>query len=388
MTVNPLNRRFAMIATCAMAALQAAPAWAEDTIKVGLVAEMSGPFSEFGKQMEAGIKLYQKHHGDTVAGKKVVVLTKDVGGPNPELAKRVATELIVRDKVQVLAGFGFTPNALSVAPLATQAKLPMLVMNAAASGLTAKSPYMLRTSFSYEHIVPPIAQWSYRQGVRKAYVLVADYAPGHDAEQAFIKAFTEAGGEIVGKLRTPVMTVDFAAYMQRIKDAKPDAVFTFVNAGDVAPALMKEFREKGLHEAGIKLIGTGDIVFESAFDAIGDKGLGVVTSYPYSMSHVSTLNQQFVQGFKQMAVGSSRPTIMAVSAYDAMAALYAALQKTGGKADGATLMEAFRNLSWESPRGSVRLDAQSRDIMQTNYIRRYEKQGTGFANVEIDKVAP
>lgn len=387
--MNQINRRLAIAALCAVGALQAAPALAQDTIKVGLVAEMSGPFADFGRQMEAGIRLYQKQHGDTVAGKKVVVITKDVGGPNPELAKRLATELIVREKVQLLAGFGFTPNALSVAPLATQAKVPMLVMNAASSGLTAKSPYMLRTSFGYDQIVPPIAQWARKEGVRKAYVLVADYAPGHDAEAAFIQAFKTAGGEIVGTVRTPVMTVDFAPYIQRIKDTQPDALFTFVNAGDVAPALMKEFRDKGLHDAGIRLIGTGDIVFESALDAIGDKALGVVTSYPYSMRHASPLNAQFVAGFQQQAPATSnRPTIMAVSAYDGMAALYAALKKTGGQADGATLMEAFKDLAWESPRGPVRLDARTRDIVQTNYIRRYEKVGAEFGNTEIGKVAP
>ena len=378
-----ISRRSLLALSGIAAALAAAPVHAQEVVKIGMVAEMSGPFADFGKQMQAGIALYQKQHGDTVAGKKVVIVTKDVGGPNPELAKRLATELLVRDKVQVLTGFGFTPNALSVAPLATQAKTPMVVMNAAASGLTAKSPYMLRTSFSYERIVPPIAQWAYQQGLRKIYVLVSDYAPGHDAEEAFVKSFTALGGEVVGKVRTPVMTVDFAPYVQRIKDAKPDALFTFVNAGDVAPALMKEFREKGLHEAGIKMIGTGDIVFESAMPAIGDKGLGVVTSYPYSMQHPSALNKQFVQGLQPL-----RPTIMAASAYDAMAAIYGALKKTGGKATGPELMEAFKNLSWESPRGPVKLDADTRDLVQSNYIRRYEKVGSDYGNIEFATVAP
>ena len=381
--MSAISRRSLLALSAMAAALAAAPVHAQEVVKIGMVAEMSGPFADFGKQMQAGIALYQKQHGDTVAGKKVVIVTKDVGGPNPELAKRLATELLVRDKVQVLTGFGFTPNALSVAPLATQAKTPMVVMNAAASGLTAKSPYMLRTSFSYERIVPPIAQWAYQQGLRKIYVLVSDYAPGHDAEEAFVKSFTALGGEVVGKVRTPVMTVDFAPYVQRIKDAKPDALFTFVNAGDVAPALMKEFREKGLHEAGIKMIGTGDIVFESAMPAIGDKGLGVVTSYPYSMQHPSALNKQFVQGLQPL-----RPTIMAASAYDAMAAIYGALKKTGGKATGPELMEAFKNLSWESPRGPVKLDADTRDLVQSNYIRRYEKVGSEYGNIEFATVAP
>lgn len=377
------SRRSVLVISGLTAALAGVQAQAQEVVKIGMVAEMSGPFADFGRQMQAGIALYQKQHGDTVAGKKIVVITKDVGGPNPELAKRLATELLVREKVQVLTGFGFTPNALAVAPLATQSKTPMVVMNAAASGLTAKSPYMLRTSFSYEHIVPPIAQWAFKQGMRKAYVLVSDYAPGHDAEEAFIKSFTALGGEIVGKVRTPVMTVDFAPYVQRIKDAKPDAMFTFVNAGDVAPALMKEFREKGLDAAGIKMIGTGDIVFESAIPAMGDRALGVVTSYPYSMQHSSTLNREFVQGLQPM-----RPTIMATSAYDAMAAIYGALKKTGGKASGPELMQAFKSLSWESPRGPVKLDANTRDLVQSNYIRRYEKIGADYGNIEFATIAP
>lgn len=382
------TRRHVLALTAAAAATWVVPnANAQEVFKLGLVAEMSGPFADFGRQMQAGIRLYQKQHGYTVAGRRVVVVTKDVGGPNPELAKRLATELLVRDKVHALAGFGFTPNALSVAPLATQAKVPMLVMNAAASGLTSKSPYMLRTSFSYENIVPPIAQWAYKQGVRKAYVLVADYAPGHDAEAAFVKAFTALGGEIVGNVRTPVTTVDFAPYVQRIKDTAPQALFTFVNAGDVSPALMKEFRAKGLDQAGIRLIGTGDIVFESAMPAIADRGLGVVTSYPYSMQHDSALNRSFIKGLAEIDP-QLKPTIMAIAAYDAMAALYGALKARNGHASGPDLMEAFKGLEWESPRGNIRLDAQTRDIVQTNYIRRYEAVPGGFGNVEFTSVKP
>src|SRR5437868_543227 len=284
-SVSRLSRR-GLLAACAFT-LAAPAAFAQDTVRVGLIAEMSGPFAEFGKQMEAGIRIYQKQFGDSVAGKRVEVIVKDVAGPNPELAKRLAQELVVRDKVQLLAGFGFTPNALSVAPIATQAKVPMIVMNAAAADLTAKSPYMVRTSFSYPDVVPPIAQWAIKNGSKKAYVIVADYAPGHDAEAAFLAAYKKAGGEILGSVRTPMMTLDFSPYMQRVKDAKPDVLFAFVNGGDVAPAFIKEFREKGLPEAGAKLIGTGDIVDEAIIEVIGDRALDITTVYPYSMHHKS-----------------------------------------------------------------------------------------------------
>lgn len=365
--------------------LAAAPAaFAQETVRVGLIAEMSGPFAEFGKQMETGIKVYQEQFGESVAGKRVEVIVKDVAGPNPELAKRLATELVTRDKVQVLAGFGFTPNALAVAPIATQAKVPMVVMNAAAADLTAKSPYMVRTSFSYPDVVPPIAEWAIKNGSKKAYVIVADYAPGHDAEAAFVGAYKKAGGEIVGSVRTPMMTLDFAPYMQRVKDAKPDVLFAFVNGGDVAPAFVKEFREKGLPEAGIKLIGTGDIVDEEIVDVIGDRGLGITTVYPYSMSHKSELNARYVRDFKALRDAKARPTIMSVAAYDGMAAIYAALKKTHGNADGATLIEAFRGVQFESPRGVVSIDPKTRDIVQDEYIRRVEKVGGTLVNTEFE----
>ncbi|WP_070401231.1 ABC transporter substrate-binding protein [Hydrogenophaga sp. PML113] len=371
--------------------LAAAPAaFAQDIVRVGVIAEMSGPFAEFGKQMQAGIRAYQKMHGDSVAGKRVEVVIKDVGGPNPDAAKRIATELVVREKVNVLAGFGFTPNALAVAPIATQAKVPMIVMNAAAGGLTAKSPYMVRTSFHYPETVPPIAQWAIQQGAKKAYVIVADYSPGHDAEAAFIAAFKKAGGEIVGSVRTPLMTLDFAPYMQRVKDARPDVLFSFVNGGDVAPAFIKEYRDKGLPEAGIQLIGTGDIVDEALVEAIGERGVGITTVYPYSMHHKSALNERFVREFKAQRDAKSRPTIMGVAAYDGMAALYAALAKTGGKADGPTLIAALAGLKIDSPRGSLTIDKNSRDVVHDQYIRRFEKQDGAYYNVEFEtfKAAP
>ena len=372
-----------LVAVCTVA-LTTHAAFAQDTVRVGLIAEMSGSFAEFGKQMEAGIKVFQQQHGETVAGKRVEVIMKDVGGPNPELAKRLATELVTRDKVQVLAGFGFTPNALSVAPIATRAKVPMVVMNAAAANLTAKSPFMVRTSFSYPDVVPPIAQWAVKTGSKKAYVIVADYAPGHDAQAAFFDAYKKAGGEIVGSARTPMVTLDFSPYIQRAKDAKPDVLFVFVNGADVAPAFIKEFRDKGLSDAGIRLIGTGDIVDEAIIEAIGDRALGITTVYPYSMHHKSALNELFVKDFKALRGAKARPTIMAVAAYDGMAALYAALEKTGGNASGQTLINAFRGLKCESPRGLISIDVKTGDIVQDEFIRKVRKVDGTLANIEFE----
>ncbi|MGH8789147.1 MAG: ABC transporter substrate-binding protein [Cupriavidus necator] len=384
-SLSPARR--ALLAACAIG-LSAPAAFAQDAVRVGLILEMSGPFADFGKQMETGIKVYQKQFGETVAGKRIEVIIKDVGGPNPELAKRLAQELVVRDKVQILGGFGFTPNALSVAPIATQAKIPMVVMNAAATGLTAKSPYMVRTSFSYDDIVPPMAQWAVKNGFKKAYVLVADYAPGHDAEAAFIAAYKQAGGEIVGTVRTPVVTLDFSPYMQRVKDAKPDVLFAFVNGGDVAPAFFKEYREKELEQAGIKLIGTGDIVDESAIDVVGDRALDTVTVFPYSLNHKSDVNTRYVQDYKTQRDAKVRPSLMSVSAYDGMAAIYAALKKTNGNTDGQALIEAFKGVRLDSPRGAISIDPTSRDIVQNKYIRRVTRVDNVLGNTEFETFKP
>lgn len=357
---------------------------AEEVVRVGLILEMSGPFADFGKQMETGVKVYQKQYGETVAGKRVEVIVKDVGGPNPEVAKRLAQELIVRDKVQVLGGFGFTPNALAVAPVATQAKVPMVVMNAAASGLPGKSPYMVRTSYGYDDLTPPIATWAAKNGFKKAYVIVSDYAPGHDAEAAFIAAFKKAGGEIVGNVRTPVMTVEFSPFMQRVKDAQPDVLFAFVNGGDISAALIKEYRAKGLDQAGIKLIGTGDIVDDGNLDMIGDRALDTVTVYPYSLTHKSALNTRFIDDYKKIRPGPIRPSIMSITAYDGMALIYEALKKTNGSADGTALVDAMKGLKFESPRGNVSVDANTRDLVQAKYIRRVVKKGNVLENEEFE----
>lgn len=224
---------------------------AADVIKIGMIAEFSGPAAEYGKQMENGMKTYMKQHGDVVAGKKIQIITRDVGGPNPEVAKRLAQELVTRDNVDILAGFGFTPNAMAAAAVATEAKKPMIVMNAASSVVTTKSPYIVRTSMTLPQVSAPMAQWAAKQGIKKVYVVVSDYAPGIDSEEAFKKAFTAAGGQIVDSVRVPLRNPEFAPFIQRIKDAKPEAVFIFIPAGEQSVAFMKSFRERGLAAAGI-----------------------------------------------------------------------------------------------------------------------------------------
>ncbi|MDQ0314716.1 ABC transporter substrate-binding protein [Amorphus orientalis] len=375
-------------ATAAVVLMGTGAGLAQDTVKVGLVGEMSGPFAQFGEQFLGGLKAYQAINGTEAGGKTVEVIIKDVGGPNPDVAKRLAQELIVRDKVDVLTGFGFTPNAAAVAPIATEAKVPMVIMNAAAEGLTQASDYMVRVSFSLPSLVPPMAEWLVEQGHKKAYLIVGDYRPGHDVEKAFLEAFPAAGGEVVGNVRTPLMTVDFAPYMQKVKDTQPDAIFAFVNAGDVMASFLKAYREKGLDEDEIVMAGTGDITFEPSMPAVGDAAEGIVTSYNYSMMHDSELNKRFVEEFHKAAGADVDPSIMGVGGYDAMALIYAALEKTGGDTDGTALVEAMKGMEWESPRGPISIDPETRDIVQNIYLRKVEQVGDKFGNVEFETIEP
>jgi branched-chain amino acid transport system substrate-binding protein len=363
-------------------------AFADDQVRIGLIGSMSGPFAEFGEQFKSGVEAFQKLHGTKVAGKQIKIIFKDVGGPNPDVAKRLAQELIVRDKVDILTGFDFTPNAAAVASIATEAKVPMVVMTAAAENLTAASDYMVRVSYNMSSLVRPMVEWAVEHGKKKAYLLVSDYRPGREVEAEFLKVFPEIGGEVVGDVRTPVMTVDFSPYMQRIKDTHPDMIFGFVNGGDIITSLLKSFQEKGLEADGVSLLGTGDLTDEPYIPVVGDAALGLVTCYPYSMDHDSDLNRTFVKAYMDVRGGKGVPDIMGVSAFDAMAVIYTALEKTGGDTNGSTLIKAMKGMELESPRGPIKIDPQTRDIVQNIYLRRVEKIGDRLGNVEFKTVSP
>jgi branched-chain amino acid transport system substrate-binding protein len=364
----------------------AAPSGATaESIKVGVIAAFSGPFADYGKNIEAGMRTYLKMHGDTYAGRKVEILARDTTGPSPDVAKRLAQELLTREKVDFLAGFGLTPNAMAVAPIATQAKKPMIVMNAASSAITAKSPYVARFSMTLPQVAAPMADWATKNGIKKVYVLVADYAPGIDSEEAFKKAFTAKGGEIVDSVRVPLKNPEFAPFLQRIKDVKPEAVFIFLPAGEQGIAFMKAFNERGLGEAGIKLIATGDLTDDHVLMAMGEPTLGVITTHHYSASHDSPENKAFVKAYGELNRGK-RPNFMAVGGFDGMAAIAEVVKKLGGTIDGDKAMEVLKGLELTSPRGTIKIDPETRDIVQTVYVRRVEKVGTELYNVEFDEI--
>lgn len=374
-----------VLCAAASVALAASAARAEEPIKVGVVASFSGPFADYGKEMEAGIKAYQKLNGDTVAGRKVEVIFRDTTGPLPDVAKRLAQELVVREKVDFLAGFGLTPEALATTDIASQAKKPMVVMNAATSVITAKSPYVARVSMTLAQETAPLGTWAARNGIKRVFTLVSDYGPGIDAENAFKKSFTAAGGTIVDSIRSPLRNPEFAPYLQRIKDARPEAAFFFLPAGEQGIALMKGFQERGLGQAGIKAIATGDITDDHVIDAMGDVALGMITSSHYSAAHDSPENRAFLKAYGEVSGGLGRANFMAVAAYDGMAAIYDVARKLGGRIDGDKAMAILKGWKRESPRGPISIDPETRDIVQTVYIRRVEKRGGHYYNVEFEK---
>lgn len=362
-------------------------AQAADPVKIGLIIPMSGPFASTGQQIEAAVKLYQKTYGDSVAGRKVEVIIKDDGGTQPDVTKRLAQELVGKDKVQVLAGFGLTPLALSAAPVATQAKVPMVVMAAATSTIPTKSTYIVRTGFTLPQVTAPLADWvaAHKElKINSVMTLVADYGPGIDAEKVFASRFTAGGGKVIDSLRTPLQNPDFAPFLQRIKDAKPDAVFMFVPSG-VGAAVMKQFAERGLAKSGIRLICTGDVLDDKDMESIGAAADGVISSHHYSAAHDSPENKAYVAGIAKLA-GGMRANFMSVGGYDGMHVIYEALKKTNGDTDGDKLVAAMKGLSWVSPRGPVSIDPTTRDIIQNVYFRKTEKRKGGWFNVEFDKV--
>jgi branched-chain amino acid transport system substrate-binding protein len=360
-------------------------AYAANDLKVGMILPMSGPFADYGMQILNGARLYIAEHGDKVGDRKINLIVKDDTGVAPEISKRAAQELVVNEKADILAGFGLTPSSFAVAPLSAQAKVPMIIMNAATSVVTEKSPYIVRVSMTLPQNSAPMATWALKNGIKKVYTVVADFGPGHDAEKQFTKTFTEGGGKIVGAVRTPVKSPDFAPFLQKVKDTKPDAVFLFVPAGEQGVAFLKGYKERGLDKDGIKLISTGDLTDEDVLNAMGDPAIGVVTSFHYSEDHKSPENKAYTQAYHK-AHPNVRPNFMSVAGYDGMHLIYSVLKKTNGDATGDRFIAAVKGMSWESPRGPITIDPKTRDIIQNVYIRKVEKVNGVLQNVEIDTI--
>jgi branched-chain amino acid transport system substrate-binding protein len=363
------------------AALALAP-WAHaqgDVVKIGLILPMTGPQASTGRQIDAAVKLWQAQNGNKAGGKTVQVIIKDDAAV-PDTSRRLAQELVVNEKVTVLAGFGVTPAAMATAPIATQGKTPMVVMAAGTSAITQASPFIVRTSFTLPQATVPMADWAIKNGIKKAVSLVADFGPGFDAEKFFDSQFRLNGGEMLDKLRTPLRSPDFAPVLQKVRDLKPDALFVFLPSGQGAQ-FMKQFGERGLDKAGIKLIATGDVTDDDQLNDMGDVALGVINSHHYSAAHPGATNKKFVDAFQ--AANKFRPNFMAVGGYDGMRVIYNALNATKGQG-GEALLNAMKGQLFESPRGPVLIDAQTRDIVQDIYIRKVERKDGQLWNVEFD----
>ncbi len=380
-----MNKRHLIALTAAsLIGLGLSTAHAQDnTFKVGLLLPMTGPFASTGKQMEAGARLYLAQNGDTVAGKKIELILKD-DTSTPDVTKRLAQEMVVNQKVNVLAGFGLTPLAFATAPVATQSKTPMVVMAAATSSITQASPYIVRSSFTVPQVVTALADWAYKNNIKKVVSLVTDYGPGVDSEKFFKDTFIANGGVVVETLRVPLRNPDFAPFLQKVRDAKPDALFAFVPAG-VGTALMKQFTERGLDKAGIKVIAEGSVTDDDILNDMGEVALGLVTAHHYSAAHNSPQNKKFVEAFAK-ANNGMRPNFMAVGAYDGMRVIVEALKATQGKGDGDALLAAMKGQIFESPRGPMFIDAQTRDVVHNIYIRKVERKNGQLYNTEIETI--
>jgi branched-chain amino acid transport system substrate-binding protein len=378
------NVRLALAAVAALL-LGSAAADAQGTIKIGMINVYSGQFADAGIQMDNGAKTYMQQHGDTVAGKKIEIIRKDVGGVAPDVAKRLAQELVVRDKVDILAGFLLTPNALAASDVSAEAKKFMVIMNAATSIIITKSPYSVRTSVTLPQVAHTFGTWAATKGgVKKSYTMVTDYGPGHDFERAFTQGFRTSGGEIIGSVRFPVANPDFSAFVQRAKDLNPESIMIFIPGGAQPAALGKAFAERGIDLNKTKVLGSGETTAEQALKSMGDSALGIITAWHYEYTDKNPKNVAFVKAFNDMH--KRNPDFFSSGGYDGMHVIYEALKKTNGDADAAKLIAAAKGMKWDSIRGPMSIDPETRDVVQTIYIRRVQKVGGELMNVPFDKI--
>lgn len=376
-------RRSAFLVAASIAAVFAATtAHAQDTIKIGLVQSMSGTLAAVGKQVLAGARLYMQIHGDTVAGRKIQLIVKD-DTTTPDVARRLAQDLIVNDKVDIL-GVGITPASLAIAPLVTEAKVPTVIMVSGTAAVIDRSPMFVRVSFTLGQQSAVMGEWAHKNGIGKVAIVQSDWAPGAEAAAVFTEYFTRAGGRITETLKVPLNNPDFSPFIQRAADSKPEGLFVFIPTGQ-AGIFARQFIERGLHKSGIKLIGTGDLTDDDDLPGMGDAMLGVVTAGIYSASHDSPANKAYVDAMRK-ANNGLRPNFISLGGYDGMHAIYEALRKTGGKTDGPALIAAMKGLTWESPRGQITIDADTREIVQNIYLRRVERVNGELYNTEFETI--
>jgi branched-chain amino acid transport system substrate-binding protein len=372
------------VVIAAFAAIIMGSAAHADTIKVGVVGPFSGPFALQGKNFKAGIDAYMAVNGTTVGDDTIEVIYRDLPAPDPAQSKALAQELVVKERVQYLTGFYFTPDAMAVTPILKQANVPLVIMNAATSAIVTKSPFVVRTSFTTWQTSTPIAKVAHEAGVAKVISVVSDYGPGVDAENAFKAAFEKEGGQVVEAIRIPLSTNDFSPIMQRIKDSGAQGVFAFLPSGPTTLGFVKAYNENGLKGAGIKFFAPGDLTQESDLPALGEAALGIQTTFHYAVSHDSPENKAFVAAASKAIGNPAELSFPSVGAFDGMNVIYKMIEATGGEQDAEKAVDAVKGLSWTSPRGPVSIDPESRHITQNIYLREVTKADDGtYYNKEI-----
>jgi branched-chain amino acid transport system substrate-binding protein len=353
-------------------------------IKIGVVLSYSGGDNVIlGKMADAAFAAYMKQHGDTIAGRKVELIKRDDTGIAPEVATRLAQELIVQEHVDLLIGASYTPNAIAMGAVSTKAKVPYFIVNAATSNIFKTNPYTARFGFTTGQISQPFANWAYKNGAKTAYAVFQDYGPGIDAGTTFEKTFTAAGGKVLGESRMPLDTKDFSAYIQKVKDAKPDVMFLFINATGGGVDFIKALNSSGFDKTAIKFLATGDLVDEAILPTEGDTAMGITTTFTYSAMHDSKMNRDFITAFKAAYGSNQLPTFEAAQAYDAIAAAYKVLEAQKGVIDPDKTMEIVKGMKFESPRGPIEIDPQTRDIIQNVYFRKVERRNGLLGNYEF-----
>lgn len=373
--------RFISAAILAAISTVASSAAIGDTIKVGVIAPFSGPFAIYGKQYQQAIETYVAQNGTAAGEHEIEFIYKDVGGPNPDQSRSLAQELLIRDQVDYLAGFTFTPNALAVAPLIDQSQTPTVIFNAATSSINKESDFFLRTSYTLWQVSAPLAQWAYQQGMRTAATTVSDYGPGIDAENAFRQAFESAGGEVVDAIRMPLSTTDFTPFIQRVRDAAPDAVFTFLPGGPPTFTYTKTYNENGLAQAGIRFLGTAETE-EVNLQSLGDDAIGLTTAYHYSGAHESQANDAFKAKLTEL-FPDAVANWASVGAFDGTHLIYQMVAAAGK--NGPEAVQSVLGLEWESPRGTVSMDPEARTVEQNVYIREVERDADSGELVNREK---
>ena len=384
---NPTRRHFAAGAAALGAAsiiLPTRPARAAKQLTIGVVLPMSGFYANQAAQYENGIKVFQALHGTEVAGLPVRTVIRDDQGPaSGDLSRRLTQELIVREKADIILGYSFTPNAMAAASLLTEAKKVGVIINAATSIITEKSPDFVRVSFTTPQVSYYLGKYVAEKGLKKVFTIASDYAPGIDSETWFVKALKAGGGTVVGGVRTPVTETEYAPYLQKAIEAKPDAIFAFNPGGDVAVAFLKAVKQSGLQKSGVKLTVTGDVLEDDALALLGENAEGAISTMHYQYGLKNKQNQDFIAKFKEIAGKDAVPNFRAVQGYDGLNAIYGAVEKTKGDLATDALLRAFEGATYDSPRGKFQIDPKTRDIIQTIYVRETRQVDGMWQNVEI-----